>query len=140
MKKLFLLPMFLLALLITGCLNSNNDKLFDKRLKCDSLKKQIEEDIIDKQSNSAFVNNNGEGDSAIYYTLDEVFYSPQRKSCLYVIEMEYSKESSLKKTYELYDYFAKSYIANCNYGIDNKNNYMTKEFWQIVKELKKSKD
>jgi len=136
MKKYFPLLSILLILIVSGCSNSTKNSLFENRLKCDSLKEQIKKDAIDKESNSAFIENNGEGNTWIYEELDDVFYSQQRQSCLYIIKMKYSKESPIDMHYSLYDYFTGTHVAQGSYGKKDEDDYRIKEFWQTVTELK----
>ena len=115
----------------------NNNGLFEKRLKCNSLKNQIKKEVIDEESNTMFVTmRNDKNNPWTYDELNDVFFSERKQSCLYIIESTYPRESKLKTTYDLYDYFTKAYIDNCAYGKNSRDNYVTEEFWRNVKQLK----
>lgn len=135
-----------MVILLSGCVknnitpSNNSNELFENRLRCNSLKEQIKNEVIDQESNTAFVKNNGEGNFWIYYELNDVFYSPQKQSCLYIVKMTYPKESPIRELYQLNDYFTKFRMSSCSYGKKIGDDTGTDEFLDLVKKLKEEKN
>ena len=78
--KKFLLPLLLLSVILAGCGKQwlSQEQLFQKKQECASYKEKIEKDIKEKYRSAS-------PSLSLSASLDEIFYSPIRNSCLYTV-------------------------------------------------------
>ena len=108
MKKL--LPALLAILLLTACAQSSvetSNKVatenqtvdnFERNLECQKLKKEAEDFWNDKKNN---------------FLVESIFYSPQRDSCVYVLNF-YHQDYGLE--WWIYDFFTNQELENFRTG------------------------
>ncbi len=76
MKKIILISLLLFGIVLTGCNYQKSmsvDQIFEKKKECLNITEQIKQQMNDTYS-------------SLQHNLDEIFYSPQKNSCIYVVE------------------------------------------------------
>jgi len=89
---------------------ASSEELFERNERCASYRKEIES-IIDGWSEVV---------PTIYYSLDEIFYSPSKHSCLFsYIEYWFVDTKLSNKFYSVMDYFTNETIVATNGEIND---------------------
>jgi len=114
MKKIFLI-LVVFVLISAGCKSAQQEstptsqsttltaqQIFDKKSHCAGYKSQIEAEL-----EKMYFENPKTG-TQIYYSLDKIFYSPSRNSCLYT----YSGMTLVKGKLTWQDFQLKDYLSN----------------------------
>lgn len=114
MKKIVIISLILWVILLWGCSknqesqepqNSNTlskAELFDKKKECASYEEQIKQTISER--NKLFETD----PSKSYEKLQEIFYSPEKNSCLYIVKRAFFDVcEEVHQEQLVYDFFSK---------------------------------
>lgn len=112
MKKIFLLSLLLLWLTITWCSSKlSQDNLFEKKQECANKEAEIRNEIYNIYKDFVLVQN---------WTLEEIFYSSTKSSCLYVAVSENWLDKDIRDFFTKELYISKSKWLNINWEFEIK--------------------